>query len=68
MPCTSYRLSRRLLFWRWDADFRGEAMAGGRTLTKGAARRAARNWIRGRQASVAVAAPASAAEPVRLAA
>lgn len=66
MPHAKYQLSRRFLFWRWEADFRGEAAASGRTLTKSAARRAARNWIRGRLAAATQ--ETGVPEPVRLAA
>ena len=68
MPYARYKLSRRPLSWRGDADVRAEACASGWALTKCGARRAARNWIRGRQAAVSAPASASVPEPLQLAA
>lgn len=55
MAFARYSVRRTVLrIWKWEADYRGEAAAHGYSLTQGAARSAARRWLRGRGAASAL--------------
>lgn len=63
MAFASYNVRRTAWrIWKWEADYRGEAEAHGYSLTKVAARWAARGWLRGRGAASAMA-PVETARP-----
>lgn len=55
MPFASYSVRRAgWPLWKWEADYHGEAAAQGYSLTKGAARWAARGWLRNRGSGLMV--------------
>lgn len=43
--------------WKWEADYRGQTTSQGYSLTKRAARWAARGWLRSQGAASALALP-----------
>ena len=55
MAFASYSVRRTVWrVWKWEADYRGEAEARGYSVTKAAARWAARGWLRSRGAASAM--------------